>query len=558
MKTNKIVEKNKYLDIEVPNFDLIKIELWQETYQKIKRNKIESENHEFTLMINTEKISSRKDLEFSEKFMELTKMNFVAYDYKNYTYKYFTTPYVGDTEYKKELLKNIFDYLKVYEAEKKIDLAKGQKSFSENKEELLNAENEALLVKYLPQEKMIAVILKGFAGKDVFGKLVSASERIVVDGSFPKSIRDYENYKKFDENTTINSKIEELNEVLKEEENYSKLKGKTFFIIKPENYMAIKKAIGIVEENKKEVIKQLTEEQNVLLEKGIDFKFIEITEENDFNLYVKYNDEYKAYEFSCVGYNSMYSNGYYVSEMKRHIDASPSSVLSVFAKNFIYGKYEDDINKEDIVPCHQILSNSLLETRDAILMEKLDAKLNGKLLIPAKEFDKLKEIYENYQEQKHLFSRDNKKINIKGKIAPNLPHDHAPAIYTNGKEFLLVLKKINKRSKKPVTEEDLHDDIYAMGFKDLDILPPAEVDLTKSVSLIGKKITAQEVDYFFEKHDMAPMIKKNSYTLIGELNLGIQTLLTDANIEKSYNSSMLSARLYEKTQNEKKERKFKI
>lgn len=558
MKKNKIVEKDKYLDVEVPNFDLIKIELWQETYQQIKRNKIESENHEFTLMINTEKISSRKDLEFSEKFMELTKMNFVAYDYKNYTYKYFTTPYVGDTEYKKNLLKDIFSYLKEYEAEKKIVLESGQKDFNEHKEDLINTENDSLLVKYLPEEKMIAVILKGFAGKDVFSKLISASERVIVNGAFPKSIRDYENQKKNEKDTPLNNKIEELNTVLQEEENYSKLKGKPFFIIKPQNYLAIKSAIGLVEENKKEVIKQLTEEQNTLLAKGVDFNSIEITEENDFNLYIKYNEEYKAYEFSCVGYNSIYSNGYYVSELKRHIDASPSSVLSVFAKNFIYGKYADEVKKEEIFPCEKILSNSLIETREAILMEKLDAKLNGNFLIPAKEFDKLKQIYENYQGQKYLFDRENKKINIKGKIAPHVSEDHAPSIYTNGKEFLLVLKKINKKSKKPVKEEDLNADVDLISFKDWDNLPPPEVDLTKSVSLIGKKITAKEVDYFFEEHDMAPIIKKNSYTLIGELNLGLQTLLTDENIEKSYNASMLSARLYEKTQAEKKEKKFKI
>lgn len=559
MKKNHLVIENKFLDIDVPEFNLLQVKLRQDTYQTLNINEIESERHDFTLLINAEKISSKKDLEFSEKFMEITKMNFIAYDYKGNTYRYFTTVNTGDTEYKKNLLKNILTYLKEYENEKKLLLENSKKEFSSHKQEFDRIENDTLLVRYMPEEHLIAVVLKGYAGKDMFSKLASSSERSLFDGKNIKSLKDYELFKKYEsidesnkEDKKINKQVEKFDEILKEEPNYKKLKGKSFFLFKPENYLVIKQAIGLAENNKKEIVERLGESAKQLEQSGINFKDIEITEENDFNFYIKYNEEYRAFEFSCSGYASMYSNEYYSSNLKRGISNNPTSILGVYAKNFIYGKYADDIKLENVEPCCFIKSTSLIETKEPILLEKLDQKINERFLIPVTEFKKLKEIKENYESVKYLFCRENKKISIKGKGLPSMSGGQTPFVYTNGKECILVFKTIERVKKVEV--EDSKDDYIDIS----DFYKAPKQNSNRSVSLIGKRISLEEVDYFFEKHDMAPMIKKNSYIAIGSLNLDSEALLTDENIEKSYMAAMLSVKLHEKSKNEKKEKKLKI
>jgi len=525
-RTQNIKHEDQFLEVEIPNFDLLKIKLVQDTQQVYSFDQLKHESHNFTISFDTSNIGTRKDMELSKQIMALTKMNFVEYDNRNSTYRYFTNQYTGDTEYKKKLLKDILGVLKEYEQTKIAEMAQGKNEFDAMEKQVL--ETDVLLVNYLPKSKLMAVTLKGYAGRDVFINLLSVSEQISIGGTTPKNIKEYEAIKS--EFNMSDIRLDEFVELLKQENHSVKLKGKPFFLIKPERYMALKKIIGAFEQTKTLLHNESISEKNVLIANGTDIRSVEVVEDNDFNLYIKYNEEYGAYEFNCLGYSSVYSNGFFFSSFGRHIKTEPTSVLGVFAKNFIYGKYTEDVLRDSIKPCQSINSNSLIESREVIKLDKIEQKKDSNFLIPLKEFEKLQTIKNNYTHWNHIFGRESIKIAFKGRRLPLVITEKAPLIFTNGGDVFFVLKMIEKTRRS--TNDSNQDST-------------GEDNTKHHVTLIGKKISIKEMEYFFEEHDMSPIIKKNSYYLISILNLGVGANLTDENIQRSYENVMLSLKLHQ-------------
>lgn len=516
----------EYLGIKVPEYSLFKVELNQKSVFKrvIKTGEERNRTDDFIIRINRPGISDSAHQEISKNLKDLFGMSFVSYDYASKTYHYYTNQYTGSSEFKKEKLNKILDYLSEFEKEYKISHQASLDAFNSEKQSFEPYTDHMFVVKYHAQKDVIALMLKGFAGKDTYAMVARASSR---NGTL-STLGLEEDF------------FDDVNVVKKKE-------FKRVFLIAPAEYNNIKNFIEQERQKKQDFL--ATQEQVAIANKD---KFIQYTEDNVFDFRLKYDEDKKVFDFYCKGYSD--------PTMDQFGRIPDRSLLAKWALNFIlsetisleeYNELNTNVEKFDAKYVHRS-DYDMPYTFKINLGELPDSSKRDKsFLIPAENWEKLNQIYERFQAQQAFFGRPEKTLKTnaadimhRNQGAANLRSN--PAIYFDqkGKAYLIYAYRTVTARK---ADEAGNKDAY--------------------LSMKGVSLTFDEVNYFLDTHPMSEKIKHNSVFLNSEVwlraedkldNFGQPTLLNEQEREDAFNTIYMHAKLLNTTQEAKKTKRMKI
>lgn len=497
-KYETLINNGSFLGITPPEYEHFKIELIETT--KIGKKGLEEVSRENNFQL---KIVSSIAQAYKEKLDELLKiafkLNWAPYDYREKAYNYYTK-YIAEDE-KKDRLTAIFQTLKDFEVYYKDAVKESIKVFNEDALDKKSYDDHEVVVKYNEEKKCFVVLAIRFLGAGKYPLLANAA--------FKKGTISTTNYKEsgfFDE--------------FVDWEKYKK-KDLYFFEINPESYLEIRNLIEIKKKEKEIYI----EEQEKFLEETNINDLANFEEENIFDLKIKYNEEQKMFEFFCKGYFEPERFGY---------SKSPRSFLSRLAVNYILSKELSDEEFHDNFGSmygfqeqeKKELKNDFVRDDDLDLSGQRfkynlkfleqSTKREKKLFLPLSYNNVLKEIIQNFENNRHLFGKKIKEIKIKNHnpiMAETYLNKSYPTIYLNddGKCYFILATR--------ETSEVLPGQVLKSEVNEHGELVPLKVSKGKSASFSMKalEITHKEALFYFFEHAWANKIEENSIYLNSEL-----------------------------------------
>lgn len=512
-----------FLDITIPNFDFFKIDLSTtiSIRKKIKTEEEEVLDTNFQILINRSEVNKSFQQELSNELKAIFKMSFAKFDWHTNSFMYYTNKYQTLDE-KKEILINIFSYLKKFEEKYKIIKDESDIAFNKEKENFESYKDEDFVIKYNKELDTIVVLSLSFMGPDKYKLLSNCSKKV---SKFKESGIE-EGF--FDDLISINS-----------------IEKKTCFVIDPSSYIKIK---NLIETKKKENEEFLKEQEKIIQQNEDEFDKYHFNEKNVFDFKLNFNNEKKCFEFYCRGYvDPVFNIGGYDQQR---------GILSQWAIDCIYSEYLPEEERENALgKTHDNHNDISVPYHYKILLDyQKDNSVKEKILyVPADNIERIKKIYNNFSEQNKIFNRPLKSIklnNLEGlsyRTPGGVNIEKFPVIYIDQKNnILFAFKYLNK-----VPREDK---------KTSEIIPG-------SLTLRGVTISYKEMEEFFENHPMADMLKRNSVFLNSEARLNSndkqKVQFTEKEREEVWDSIYMHAKLsYElerdKALNKPKKKSLKI
>ena len=512
IKTEQI--EGSFLGITPPELDLIKVALLHKTVVTTQvKDKLElSRENNYTISIDVKNISSSQYSELSENLKVAFKMNWAPFNWDMKRYDYYTSKWTGDDEFKKEQLQKIFTILKDFETEYKITQAESLKEYQKDtiEEDYPEYKDKYILVRYHKEMKSIIVVALGFLDTEKFRLLAQAS----------KSKGRLEENPEFDTSFVMDAVT-------------GKNKNKSYFIINPYDYQNLKEHI---EQRKTEKMIFL-EEQTQVAQQYAD-NFILYEEKNPFDFKIRFDNEKKCFEFYCKGYSSPKPDPRFRSFQER-------SILSKWALNFILaGEVTPDASpeimneyiREDDIDFPHYYKHNLHLVEDSARKE---------LWVPADQWQKLTQMHERFQEQMQYFGRPEKSIKIHdndflSRSVPGVNLKEYPAIYFDDKGKAFLLYSYRNMRTRAIYDKETEEIIGEKEGK---------------ITMKGIEVSFDEVNMFFNNHDFAENIHKNSIYLNSEIWMqksGENLLLNEQERIETFDTIFLHAKLAHEAKDKKK------
>lgn len=540
-KTLRAVQEqieNKFLDIEVPELDWVKVNLIETktTWIDNKTEAVEKVENNFNVTIYVGERLNSEDKELSKKVQEICHLNFPPYYWKEKAYRFYTTERTGNEELKKEILTNLLTNFKEYEKDKKNQFEESNKVFEEDAKNKIKLDSVDLLMKFHEETNRFVVLAKDFIGPEKYALLRRASEYsgnlVHPDFIGPENINKYALTTEF----------------FKEDMPNKKLEKKTYFFINPSMYENVKLHFGL----EKKAAAEFLESQKKISQQH-DLSQYDLEVDNVFDLKIKFVPENQCFEFYGKGYfDSVGFNGM----------RSQRGLLAMWALNFIYSEDKLDVNTyaaDDII----------VDGKDKIHLEtvKGGSKKEKNVRIPASEWQKVAKIKENFEEVNKFWSRPEKSIKITHCDFSSLNLlDRFPAVFFDkkGESYLAfssrrmgVFKALGQNS---INQNDFMDDVEMIHINE-DGTEKKKRDVKFSQTLKTIPISFKEATYFMEEHPFSDFIKRGTV----ELNTKVwgpenQFGLSKEEKDQVFNTILLHAEIYDQTKgtDKPKAKKFKL
>lgn len=460
----KIFIENQFLEIIPPKIDNLPIELITKVqrYKNSLTHEIEKEEYDYTVSFSTEFFHPSENKQFSKKIQEITKMPFPPYNYYEKKYFFYTSKYSGELEDKKNILINLFEFLKNYKQEFLLENEESQKIEQQDKEQSFELKTINYSLKYHPQLKHYVLLLKNYVGNEKFFKF-----------------KEYSQYSgKIQNKSPITNDLKSIDSSFFGEKSVDK----SYFIIHPFYYSRLKNIV-LKEKNEEDLFFQIQKEES----KKQDLSRFNIEENNLFKLKIKFIPENNWFEFYCKGYDApVYFNGF----------KPQRTLLSLFAINFLFTENYDPEKNETFYSDEDIVSDN--QQKIHLNFIQGGSKKEKNLRVPATDWEQISKIYQNYQKIKELFGRPLKSIKILNRILNSDIISRYPAIYfsENGKSFLIISSRQQNFS----------------SFQELSNILENTIPKNKipNVTLKGLSITKEETAYFLKEHIFAKHIFENT------------------------------------------------
>lgn len=411
-----------------------------------------------------------EDKKFTQEFKELCGLRFSPYDYKLKSYRFFTSKYVTqDNEYRAKILNDLLN-ASINQVEVFKVSQESAKKFYENEfPNLKPFKTEDLACIPVGEMNGIVAIPRKFLDPQKFANYRSISSEFKKADSLPIDILEY----------------------VTKESNIPFKSNTSYFFVGPEIFEKFMTKI----QSDKDATEKYKQEQ-IKVGDGENLSQYDITEENPFNLKIKYNKEEGHFEFYCKGYVDTYSP---------FGDLTPKTLLGVWAKNFILCTSKEDLEGSDF---H---SEIYVDDKLALKLKTLggSSAKNKSLLVPADEHLKIKEIYDNWQTEKNFWLREEKALRIHFRnlniedCASKFPFIH---FEDNGNAmFVNNIRHSTVKSKSPF-----------MTFR-------------------GISVTPKEVEFFLKEHPLSEKILRGTKYVVGCFNS--EGLISEPVIEESFNKT---------------------
>lgn len=536
-KNKKILEKkiigNTFLDVEIPNFDWIKVSLshTQTTLGEV----IQSEDYDVSVYMG-EKLSY-EDKKLSAKIQEALKLNFPPYYWQEKKYRFYTTEKTGIIEHKKDILKNLFNILKDYEIENKKNFEDSTIEYENDIKSNLKLETPDLIMKLHKETNNFIVLAKDFLGPENYKLLKSSS---IYSSSLINP--------KYSIESTSNTII--TTDFFQEEVGNKKIEKKTYFVINPQFYLNVKKHFLSSKLEQDNFISSQKE-----ISKNIDLKSLEITNDNVFDLKIEFNEKDQCFDFYSKGYfePSLYA-GY---RTKRNL-------LGTWALNFIFSEKHDETNTPNY---HDEI---ILDDMEKIVLKEVKggSKKDKNVKIPASEWEKIQKIKNNFENQMLFWSRKTKDIKITHCDFSHLEiFQKFPAIYINDKgecffafssRRMGVFKAIGSAYNKKIDDDFLIDEgILVDENGNGNEKKKREVKFSQTLKTIP--ISFEEAKKYLDEHPFSKGIKKGTILLNAVVHSPQDMLQTEENKLEIFNKMMMMAEIASSTnKNNTKVKKIKI
>lgn len=481
--TEKI--EGSFLDIHVPKFDWLKVEL---THNKVnwidpKTDDVERVEDNFNIVINlSEKVFS-EDKDLSGKIKDICSLSFAPYYWREKSYRYYTSERTGSLEEKKNILNNLLTLLTGYEVEKKNQFDESSQVFKEDAQNRIKLESVDLLMKFHEPTQRFVVLAKDFLGSEKFSllrKCAEYSSQLALPGEVPTA-----------------NKFLITTDFFAEDLPNKKLEKKTYFFINPSFYEEIKHNFNYEAKQQQEFLEK---QKEVSQEK--DLSQYNIENENVFGLKIKFIEDHQCFEFYGKGYfENQGFNGRF----------SPRGLLPLWALNFIYSKDKSE---------NTYLVNEMIVDKEKIELQEVKGgtKREKNIRIPASEWEKVKLIKENFEKEMALWSRPEKTIKISHCDFSNLNiFERFPAVYfdSKGKSYLSYgsrrtgMFRAIGQSFNPgnslLYEDDLNASIEPEGKK--------KRDVKFSISLKTIPISFDEAKFYMNEHPFSEYIMSGTLDL---------------------------------------------
>jgi hypothetical protein len=518
-----------FLDIEVPKFDWIKVDL---THNKInwinsKTDAIEKVEDNYNIVINLSQNMFNEDKELSSKIKEACRLNFAPYHWREKSYRFYTTDRTGSLDDKKTILNNLLSILQDYEISKKDQIDEATEIFKQDAKNKIKLESTDLLMKFHEPTERFVVLAKDFLGSEKFALLRKCSE-------YNSQLFSPESEFVSEENKfviTTNFFADDLPN--------KKLDKKTYFFINPAHYEEIKNHFILEEKLHQEFVEKQkrVSEENDLSEHNVEI-------DNVFGLKIKFNKENQCFEF--------YGKGYFENQ---DFDGrvAPRKLLGLWALNFIYSQEKQNDEDSYTTPYEMIVDKHKIELDQV----KGGTKREKNIRIPASEWPKIKLIKENFEKEMQIWGREEKAIKITHCEFSSMGiFDKYPAVYFDSKGKCYLAFGCRRTGMFKAIGESFGDN-FAPDI--LDTIYPSENTTTEN----GKKkreskfsqtiktipISFEEATYFMEKHPFAEQIKRGSI----DLNAVIHGKNDRYNLDvpeklNTFNTVHMHAELYSQTE----------
>jgi hypothetical protein len=458
--------ENQFLEIVPPKIDNLPIELITKVqrYRNSLTNEIEKEEYDYTISFSMTYFHSSENKQFSKKIQEITKMPFPPYKYYEKKYLFYTSKYSGELEDKKNILNNLFEFLKNYIQEFLLENEESQKIEQQDKEQSFEIETINYSLKYHQQLKSYVLLLKNYVGSEKFFKF-----------------KEYSQYSgKIQNQSPISNDLKSLS--IDSSFFGEKSVDKSYFIIHPLYYSRLKNLV-LKEKNEEDLFFQTQKEES----QKQDLSRFNIEEDNLFKLKIKFIPENNWFEFYCKGYDApVYYNGF----------KPQRTLISLFAINFLFTESYDLEKNENFYADEDIFSDN--QQKIHLNFIQGGSKKEKNLRVPATDWEQISKIYQNYQEIQKLFGRPLKSIKLLNRILNSDIISRYPAIYfsDNGKAFLILSSRQQNFSNFQQISNLLENTI-----------PKNKIP---SVTLKGLAITKEETAYFLKEHIFAKDIFENT------------------------------------------------
>jgi hypothetical protein len=515
LRVGSSVKEGEFLGVEVPHLDWIKVDL---TYTQ--RNSIDTKTEELNKVENNYTIQfsvfdkvPQEDKDLTSKIQEICGLRFPNYYWREKQYRFYTTDYTGSDERKKEILINLFNYLKNYEIEKTNQLKDSTETFKEDMLRGIKVESADLIMKFHNQTQRFVVLAKSFLGGDKFTFLRRHSE---YAGKLVDPIEITES----NENKYLIDKT-----FFAEDMKNKKIDKNFYFIIHPGLYEDVKMHFNMEEKKQNEFIEQ---QKKVSAENDLSQYNVEI--ENVFGLKIKFVPEIQCFEFYGKGYDDP-------SSFMGH--APNRGLIPLWALNFVYSK-EKQPNEDGTYGSYSYDLNASKEKIELMVVPG-GSKRDKNTRIPAIEWNKLKEIKENFEKENKFWSRPEKAIKITHcQLNSDGIFSRYPAVYFDGKgnSFLSYSCRATGMFKM-IGQNSFGIDYNAIANES----DKKEKKFSQTIKSIP--ISFEEANYFLEKHLFSEQIKRGSIVLNGRIHAPADNqYISDEEAQKIYETSYLVTKMH--------------
>lgn len=516
--------EGSFLDITLPKFDWIKIELTHNktNFVNVKNEVIEKVEDNFNIVINLGQKVFGEDKELSSKIKEICRLTFPPYYHREKSYRFYTTDRTGSIESKKEILNNLLNVLQNYELNKTDQFDESSEIFKEDAKNKIKLESTDLLMKFHEPTQRFIVLAKDFLGSEKFALLRKCSEYnsqlFSSEGSFLAEENKFVITTDFFQDDLPNKKLEK----------------KTYFFINPSHYEEIKNHFVLEEKLHQEFVekqKKITEE-NDLSEHNIEI-------DNVFALKIKFNPENQCFEF--------YGKGYFEN---KDFDGrvAPRKLLGLWALNFIYSQEksnEENYNK----PYEMIVDKYKIELQEV----KGGTKREKNIRIPASEWPKIKLIKENFEKEMTIWGRPEKTIKITHCEFSHMGiFDRYPAVYFDAKGKCYLAFGCRRSGKfQAIGESSIPNIIDDILYQNKDFAEDGKkkrnVKFAQTIKTIP--ISFDEATYFMEKHPFSQNIKSGTIELNSIIHATPGQIIIDYEEKnKIFETVHMHAELYSQTE----------
>ena len=522
-KYNTILQKGSFMGLVVPEYKHFVLSLEESIKIGTKDGVEVSKDHSFDLTIQSNINQSYKE-KLDNDLKTAFKMNWAPYNYQSKSYRYYTTSYTPNEE-KLEKIKNIFTALSEFEIYYNEEIQQSINLFKEDALDKRSYSDYEVAVKYNEEKECFVLVALRYLGKEKYFFFRNAS---VKSGMLGQS--EYKDTGFFDDLV-----------------DWSKIKKDvTYFEINPESYLEIRNLVEVKEKEKE----NFQNEQKTILEKVGKDQLAFFNEENIFGLKIQYSEKEKMFEFYCKGYDE--PKPHVFKDNKGDVYTSPApdrTLIPRLAVNYILSK---QLSTEEITKNFEInedgtyIENNFIEDKDLSILdhqykynltfEASSSKKDKSLFLSLKYNDVLKEIIQNFENNKSFFGRKIKEIKIKNENLIELSSNgnkNSPTIYLNddGRCFFVLssreTKEIIGNNLSTIDNKDNVNDLFeekSNSNENEEIGSEVAVKKVRKIkprsgsfSMKAIEISHQEALYYLNEHPWAPEIKSNSVYLNSEI-----------------------------------------